>query len=297
VIDLNELAFFAAVAESGSFTQAAKQFDIPKSTLSRRVAKLENRLGVRLLYRSTRHIKLTEAGQLYVERCQRMLEEAQDAENIITNLRAEPSGLLRIGTPLGFGTTFFQSLIKEFLQQYPKVRIEIVMDDHPQDIFSENIDIAFQVGPLPDSSVVAKHIGTARLVFCATKTYINKHGKPTTPDELAEHLIIRHPDSRVITQRGRRDRHFDLSGGLLINDLELICKMTLRDAGIGLVHTLLVEEQLREGKLIPLLADYPCKPFDIFLLYPGRKQLPSKTATFKDFVLDRVVPIAPWEAW
>lgn len=295
MIDLNELAFFAAVAQLGSFTKAAKQLNTPKSTLSRHISQLEKRLNVRLLHRSTRHLTLTEAGKLYYQRCQRVVEEADDAEQLIQNMQAEPSGVLRINAPLAFGTTFFQSLLQDFMARFDKLSIELTMDDHAARFANDDCDVAFHVGPLADSNLVARDIGSARWIFCATEQYLTQNGRPEKPDDLQNHTVIRHPHVPVALQVGNEVKRFELSNKLLINDKEMVRNMTLRHMGIGLIHTLLIEEEIRSAALTPLLLDYPCLEQHVYLVYPGRQQLPSKIIAFVDFVLDRVTPVAPWD--
>lgn len=297
LIDLNELAYFAVVSEQGSITKAAKALAMPKSTLSRRIARLEQRLDVKLMHRNTRRLTLTEAGQLYLSHCRRMLEQAQDAEQLIEDLQAEPSGLLRINTPLAFGTRFFQDLVEAFIRQYPKVRIELLMDDRPTDIIASNIDLAFHVGPLMDSELIARDLGPASWVLCATKEYLREHGTPRRPEDLYEHAIIRHPNVplTLTMDSSGETKNINVQSRLLINDKVMVSHMTLRHLGIGLVHTMLIEEELRSGELIQVLENFPCLEQQVSLLYSSRSQLPSKTTAFIDFVLDRVRPIPPWQ--
>ena len=314
MIDFNALAIFCGIADAGSFTQASKQLNIPKSTLSRRLSQLEQRLGVKLIQRSTRQLMLTEAGLVYYQKCKRMVEEAVDAENMMVNMQSEPSGVLRIATPLAFGTRFFRQLLRDFRAAYPKVQLDILMHDQPLDLIAQKIDIAFRVGALNDSNLVARALGGSHWVFCATPDYIEKHAAPQSLPKLAQHALIYHPDSRLklATNAHSSDKPAtqslthsqDLlaqliaqsqSHGIAVNDLDTVLKLTLDHMGIGLVHSIMIDEHLQSGALIPLLQNYPMNKLEVFMVYPGRNELPAKISMFRDFVMQRVTPTAPWE--
>ena len=293
--DLNEMAIFAIVVNTGSFTKAADKLKLPKSTVSRKVSQLEKRVGVRLINRTTRNLKPTETGKLYYSQCLKMLEQAEEADRIVSNMQAEPSGLLRISTPLSFGTPFFIKVIKRFLEKYPKVNIEIIADNKQVDLLENEVDIAFRIGPLSDSSLIARNIGTARLSLCATPEYLAKHGMPETIQDLEKHTCISHPVSPWIFQTPSGALEYQPPSRMIANDMEMIRNMTKQGFGIGAVPQILISDDLTDESLIPVLPDYPFQDRTFYVVYPSRREPPSKVVAFTDFIFSTCQPIAPWE--
>lgn len=293
--DLNEMAIFAIVVNTGSFTKAADKLKLPKSTVSRKVSQLEKRVGVRLINRTTRNLKPTETGKLYYSQCLKMLEQAEEADRIVTNMQSEPSGLLRISTPLSFGTPFFIKVIKRFLEKYPKVNIEIVADNKQVDLLEHEVDIAFRIGPLSDSSLIARNIGTARLSLCATPEYLAQYGEPKTIQELEQHTCISHPASPWVFQNSTGNIEFQPSSRMIANDMEMIRKMVKQGFGIGAVPQILISDDLNDKSLIPVLPEFPFLDRTFYLVYPSRREPPSKVVAFTDFIFSNCQPIAPWE--
>lgn len=293
--DLNEMAIFAKVVEAGSFTRAADKMGLPKSTVSRKISQLEDRLGVRLLNRTTRVLKPTETGKAYYSHCSKMIEEADEADRVITKMQAEPTGLLRVSAPLSFGVVFLQEAIDEFLYRHPQVNIEIVLDNRNLDLVDDEIDVAFRVGPLVDSSLVARGLGPARLVLCASPEYIKKHGVPERPSDLYKHKIIKHPVPAWEMEGPKGIEYVDAPARLVINDMLLIKNMALRGVGIGSVPLSMAQEEVMAGALVPVLTDYPLTQKEFFLVYPSRRQSPSKVVAFIDFIVERCRPRAPWD--
>tara|TARA_R110001592_G_scaffold248308_1_gene510585 strand:- start:53912 stop:54865 length:954 start_codon:yes stop_codon:yes gene_type:complete len=293
--DLNEMAIFAIVVSTGSFTKAAEKLKLPKSTVSRKVSQLEKRVGVRLINRTTRNLKPTETGKLYFSQCQKMLEQAEEADRIVNNMQSEPSGLLRISTPLSFGTPFFIDVIKQFLVKYPKVNVEIISDNKQIDMLEQEVDIAFRVGPLSDSSLIARNIGTARLSLCATQDYINKYGEPKTIQDLEKHTCISHPVSPWILQTSNGKVEFQPKSRMIANDMEMIRKMVREGFGIGAVPQILISEDIKNKSLIKILPDTPFQERTFYLVYPSRREPPSKVVAFTDFIFTNCQPIPPWE--
>lgn len=293
--DLNEMAIFAIVVSSGSFTRAAEKLKLPKSTVSRKVSQLEKRVGVRLINRTTRNLKPTETGKLYFSQCQKMLEQAEEADRVVNNMQSEPSGLLRISTPLSFGTPFFIGVIKQFLEKYPKVNVEIISDNKQIDMLEHEVDIAFRVGPLSDSSLIARNIGTARLSLCASPDYIKKHGLPKSINDLDSHTCITHPISPWVFQSSNGKVDFQPQSRMIANDMEMIRKMVREGFGIGAVPQILISEDLRNNSLVKILPDMPFQERTFYLVYPSRREPPSKVVAFTDFIFSNCQPVAPWE--
>ncbi len=295
--DLNEMAIFAVVVGSGSFTKAADKLKLPKSTVSRKVSQLEKRVGVRLINRTTRNLKPTETGKLYYQHCVSMLEQAEEADRVVNNMQAEPSGLLRISTPLAFGTPFFVHTIKSFLTLYPKVDIEIISDDKSLDMLDEEIDIAFRVGPLSDSSLVTRNLGTARLSLCASPEYLGKNGSPRNLEDLHHHICISHPASPwLFSAANGQQIEVNVKSRMIANDMEMIKNMTLEGLGIGAAPQILISEDVKAGRLVTLLPETPFVERTFYLVYPSRREPPSKVTAFTDFIFSSCQPVPPWEA-
>ncbi len=294
-MELNEMGVYATVVDLGSFTRAADKLSMPKSTVSRHVSQLEQRLGVRLLNRTTRQLKPTEVGKLYFQHCSRIIEEAEQAREVIQNMQAEPSGLLRLTLPLAFGNEFIQLLIKDFLQLHPKIKVEIQMDNRNLDMLDEELDVAFRMGDLADSSLVARHIGMNRLILCATPAYLQQHGTPETMQDLVDHEFIRHPSAPMTLFKNQKEYPLLTQDRLMLNDMDLVRKMTLQDMGIGMLPKLLACEEVRGGRLVQVMEEYTGPKKDIYLVYAGRRQKAAKVAAFVDFAMERIKESAPWE--
>lgn len=294
MFDLNEMAVFAKVVDTGSFTKAADKLGLPKSTVSRKISQLEERLGVRLLNRTTRALKPTETGKAYYFHCAKMVEEAEDANSVVTNMQSEPTGKLRISAPLAFGEPFLQDLLEEFLSLHPQISIELLLDNRNVDLVEEEYDAAFRVGPLADSSFVARGLGKAQLIICASPEYLEKNGIPRTPQDLHDHSIVRHPTAPWELEGADGVELLELKSRLTLNDMSLIKSLVKRGTGIGMVPGALGLQEFESGELVPLLLDYPMVEKMMYLVYASRKQPPSKLVSFIDFVMDRCRPMAPW---
>jgi len=293
-MELNQMGIFAAVVDRGSFIGASKKLNIPKSTVSRQVGKLEAQIGARLLHRTTRQLKLTEVGKLYFEHCRRIVEEAEQAEQVVQQMQVEPSGLLRISMPLAFGTNFMQALIQEFLNTYPKIDLELEMDNRVIDIVDQEIDVAFRASEVESSSLIARPIGFGQLIVCATPEYIEKHGEPRHPSELEGHEIIRHPGVPLSMHAKNTEIPIPSKSRLLINDMSFIHKMTLGHQGIGIIPAMLALTDISDGKLKHLLQNYGFLRKQFYLVYASR-QKSSKISAFVDFVMARVGEGSAWQ--
>lgn len=292
--DLNEMAIFAKVVEAGSFTKAADRMGLPKSTVSRKISQLEERLDVRLLNRTTRVLKPTETGKIYYQHCSKMLEEAEEADRAITKMQAEPTGLLRISAPLSFGEKFLQEALDIFLSKHPQVSIDLVLDNKNLDLVVDEIDVAFRVGPLADSSLVARKLGPAQMVLCASQSYLDEHGTPAKPSDLYQHVLIKHPVAHLELEGPNGIEYIDAQARVVANDMVFIKNMVKRGLGIGGVPLAIAEDELRAGELIPVLTHYPFVTREFYLVYPSRRQLPSKVVAFIDFIMEHCLEHLPW---
>lgn len=289
--DLNEMGVFATVAEQGSFTKAANKLGMPKSSVSRHVSQLEERLGERLLNRTTRQMKLTEVGKLYFQHCRRIVEEAESARSVVSSMKAQPTGHLRVSAPLAFGSPFLQDVVHEFLQKNKKLSLELVLENRLVDLVDEEIDLAVRLGPLDDSSLVARTMGASVLTICATPAYLEEHGEPKTPQDLANFNLIKHPGAELNFKCGTE---IEMNNRFMVNDMGVVKEMALRGFGLGVVPLMLAAEEVADGRLIPLLVDYPMEEKDFFLVYPSRRQLASKTLAFINFITEKMSEQMQW---
>lgn len=293
--DLNEMAIFARVVEEGSFTRAAEKVGLPKSTVSRKISQLEERIGVRLLHRTTRQLRTTDSGASYYEYCARMVAEAEEADLLVQNMQAEPAGKIKITVPLGFGTEFFSGVVREFMQLHPKMALDIRMENKVVDLVGEDVDVAIRVADLPDSSMVARSMGTAVLMLVASPEYIAKRGTPETLGDLKDHDYIHYMDSPIemVGPGGIQESYFHPR--LIIDDMRFSLTLVLEGGGIAAIPLMLCAEHLMEGNLVRLLPNYHFPHRSLNLVYPSRKQLSTKVLAFIDFMLEKCRPQAPWE--
>ena len=286
-----EMASFVAVVEAGSFVGAADATGLSKAAVSRHVAELEQRLGARLLHRTTRRLSLTDDGQLFFTRAKEMLAAIDEAESEISSRSGEPSGLLRINAPLTFGVLHLAPLWGRFAQLYPKVSLDIELSDRVVDLVEEGYDLAVRITNLPSSQLVSRRLASTRMVACASPQYLALHGTPAHPDELAQHEVISYsywaarnewtftaPDDSLITVRTHARIH--------ANNGDTCRAAALHHQGIILQPDFLVADDLRRGDLVELLPAYRAMTLGIHAVYPSRKHLPIKTRRLVDFLVE-----------
>lgn len=298
---LSDIAVFVRVVEAGSFTAAADKLGLSQSAVSKSVNRLEERMGTRLLNRSTRKLSLTEAGAALHERGARALAEIEDAELEITRLQTEPRGVLRVNAPMSFGILHVAPLVPAFLERYPELTIDLQLDDRLTDLVEEGFDCAIRIKALSDSTLVAKRLGPCRQVVCAAPDYWRRHGMPQTPRELKDHAVLtyvnraspgewefRAPDGARIKVQA--------SGRLQSNNGLALTESALRGLGILISPTFYIGAALKQRKLVPALTDHAIVPeLDIHAVYPGRRHLSPKVRAFIDFVAERFGPEPYWE--
>ena len=290
MIDLNEMAIFAEVIASGSFTKAGKCLGLPKSTVSRKISLLEERLGVRLIQRTTRSLHLTDAGTAYFQQCSRIVSEAKEADLLAIQKQAIPSGLIKISAPPGF--LFLSEYIAEFLAKFDQINIEINSDKRMVDLVTEGIDLAFRVGPLENSSLIARLLGVTRLVLCATPEYLKRYGVPETYNELKNHRLIQGIPWDIVDEAGLFS--VDLPKRIITNENEMARRLTLKGFGISLLSELDCAADIRSGHLKPVLNDHPLPEKKIYLLYPSNQYVSLKVKKFIEFILDQWKFNPPW---
>jgi len=219
---------FVTVVESGGFSPAAKLLGISKSAVSKRVTQLEEQMGVKLLHRTTRKLSLTEAGEHFFQHARIAHQAAKDAQDAVAQLQGEPQGRLRINTPMSFGRLHIAPLIPEFLKRYPKISIEMVMDDKVADLIGEGFDIAIRGGDLPDSSLIARKLAPLRNVLCASPEYIETHGRPIELSQLTDHNCLIFTYSKDIKEwlfiKDGQTQSVEVTGNYNVNNSEAYVK-------------------------------------------------------------------------
>jgi LysR family transcriptional regulator, transcriptional activator for dmlA len=287
----SELTFFATLVKAGSLTAAARELNVTPPAISKRLQQLENRLGVRLLHRTTRRIGLTHEGEVYLENARRILDEIDEMESAVSSSRVAPRGLLRVNAPLGFGRTYITPLVSDFAKQYPDVQVQLQLSDHPLILADESIDVGIRFGDLPDARVVARRIAPNRRLLCASPTYLEKHGIPQTPEELPRHncLILRQNETASgiwRLTRGRKAHTVKVHGNLSSNDGEVVLKWALDGHGVLQRAEWDIAKYVRSGRLRLVLSDYALPPADIYAVYPQRNHMSAKVSAFIDYLIE-----------
>ena len=293
------MAVFARVAEAKRFTEAARRLGMSKSMVSKEVTKLEKSLGARLLNRTTRGLSLTEIGAAFYEHCARVIQEAEEAELLVGRLHGQPRGVLKLTTPVAFGTLHIAPALPEFLAQYPDVRIDLTISDRFFDLAEEGYDLAIRIARELPPNVVARHLAPINRVVCATSSYFDKHGVPETPSDLSQHncLIYTHanPDSvwRFRAEGGQVD--VPVRGNLTLNDDEALWQTVLGGLGISLLPTFIVGKDLQAGRLQAVLAQYVPSERNLHALYLPNRHLAAKVRVFIDFLVARFAAPPYWD--
>lgn len=292
MMDLNELAIFAKVVEAGGFTAAADALGLPKSTVSRKVSQLESRLGVRLLQRTTRKVKPTELGAAYFERCARILAEAEEAERSVSQEQETPRGLLRVSAPVETGTAPLGALMAEYLELFPQVQLEMDLSNRMVDLVEEGYDIAIRAGNLPDSSLVARRLGTARFIVSASPAYLEQHGRPETPDDLKRHhCLLYGRGGQGFTFRFQGPNvlaSVHLHGRFVANNHDVLRNAAQTGLGVAIMPNNLCIQAIRDGSLVSLLNGWNLPEHGIYAVYPSPRHLTPKVRSFVDFLSERL---------
>lgn len=281
---------FVAVVEKGKFSAAAQSLGVSKSAVSKRINQLENHLGVRLLHRTTRKLSLTEAGARYYEHAAKALRAASKAEDAVTELQGEPQGKLKISSPMSFGRLHVAPLIPRFLQRYPKLQIDLVMDDKNIDLVAVGVDVAIRAGDMPNSTLIARKLAPLRQVLCACPSYIERYGMPVTPSELCNHNCILFSYSGDANEwalnKDGQSEVVMVSGSYRVNNSEAILEALLDGIGIGRLPTFVAGPDLKAGNLVRVLDSYHLPNHTFYAVFPEREYMPAKVRAFLDFAVD-----------
>jgi len=293
MIDLNDVALFVQVAEAGSFAEAARRASIPSNTASRRIQQLEEQLGLRLFHRSTRKLTLTDAGEGFYARCAREVEALSAAAVELSGGSQVPSGKVRVAAAADFFNWFLMDWVTEFLEAYPKVRLEFVLNDARADLVAEGIDVALRAGKVSEPSLIARRLGSNRAFMTASPAYLAARGAPASVDELAEHdcLVVPPPTGRTVWHLDGPGgpEEVQVTGRFCANAAHVLLKASLAGLGIVLLPEMMTAAHLRSGQLVQVLPEYGVKGLDVYLVYLSRRQLPRAVSAFVEFAKTRIV--------
>ena len=286
------LPIFVTVVECGSFSLASQKLGLSKSAVSKRITLLEQSLGIQLLHRTTRSLSLTEAGARYFDYVRPAVKLAADGLDAISELQQAPQGSLRIAVPMVFGRLHIAPLIPEFLRRYPKIQLQMQMDDKTTDLIAGGFDLAIRIGELPDSSLIARKIAPCLSVICASPEYLARHAAPQTPQQLSQQNCLFYSYFRdgvewtFLSPQG--PTRIPPNGNYQVNNSDAIHQATLDGLGIANLPRFMVEADLHAGRLQALLADHPLPEHGIYAVYPQRKYLPTKVSVLIEFLMEKL---------
>jgi DNA-binding transcriptional LysR family regulator len=287
---ISDLAFFVLLARLGKLNATAQALGVTPPTASKRLAALEQRLGVRLVQRTTRRISLTAEGEAYLADGARLLDELQALEQTVAGARATPRGLLRVHGTLGFGRQQLAPAISQFALAHPEVDVQLQLSDLPVNLVAQGLDVAVQFGALPDAQLTARRLASNRRVLCAAPRYLQARGEPLRPADLAGHacIVLRENDDTFGTwhlQHSGRQETVKVRGRLSTNDGETALRWALDGHGILLRSAWDAAPYLRSGRLRPVLPDWQPPSGDVTAVYPSRQNLSARTRAFVDFLV------------
>jgi DNA-binding transcriptional LysR family regulator len=288
-VDLDEILVFTRVVQKNSFSAAARALGMPKSTVSRKLAELEARIGARLLQRTTRSVALTDIGRVYYEHCVRIVADVEEAALAVARLQSTPRGLVRVSVPLAL--SMLGPIIAEYLQRYPDVRVDMLCTDRRVDLVEERFDLALRAGSTPDSSVIARRLGQIRRRLVAAPAVLKKLGKPRDLAELETRpcLVFAPEGGTWDLRRGPKRGSVTVLPRLVVNDYEMLRAVARAGFGIALLPEHLCAEDLREGRLVPVLEGWAAPEVPVFALYPSARHLSPTVMALLDLVRERLL--------
>lgn len=289
----SEMDMFVRVIEAGGFTEAARRAGVSKSAVSKQISALEQRLGARLLNRTTRRVSPTEIGLAYYDRVARVLAEAEEADAIAAALQGAPRGELRVSAPQSFGTLKLAPAVADFISEHEEIRVHLTLDDRFVELISEGFDLAIRVGALEDSTLKAKKIGEMQLKLIASPSYLQKHGEPSSVDQLNDHNLLHYSylasgrSWKLIGPNGS-ERQIRASGSLTVNNGSALLTAVERGVGICLSPDFIAEESLAAGRVRQILPDASPEPLGVWAVTPPGRFMQPKVRAFIDFLTARL---------
>lgn len=292
MIDLNDLRVFESVASRRSFSAAAKALGMPNSSVSRGVKRLETAVGTRLIQRTTREVGLTEAGAALHTRCVEMLARVDEAVDFVGSLGTQPRGLLRVNVPIGIGYSLLAKFLPEFLRRCPEIVIALELNSRLVDLVAEGVDVSIRMGPLPDSRLVARRLGTIQFMLCASPTYLEREGAPSSLDELPGHATLERlgldgkPRNWTLSRNGSEPVKVEIQPRLTVNDPGMIHKLVVEGVGIGCLPSHLCHADVQSGRLVRLFPEWSTPAVEMSVVYPSNRELSPAIRAFVDLLVE-----------
>jgi len=295
--DLNDMAVFASVVKTGSFTAAGKALSLPKSNVSRRIARLEDTLNVRLLERTTRKLRLTEIGQSLYHHAQRIVEEADSANSLVESMTSRPRGILRVSASVFTGQKLLTPILPEFLKLFPELHLHLELSNRRIDLIEEGFDVAIRIGSMKDSTMIARYLGSIRIYLYCSPDYISFMGKPTGPEDLIDHHLLMMSDmsagaDETLRLKGTRgEEKISLTPYCSINDFQTLHHFASEGLGIAALPEYLCRKDFNSGSLERVLPTWEIPPVEFHAVYPSRRGAMPKLMVFLDFVKNKFIEI------
>jgi len=279
---------FVAVVEQGGFTAAGRQLNVSTSFVSRQVSRLEDRLDVRLLQRTTRKVHLTDMGQVYYERSREILDQLETLESEMADLQEKPKGLVRIAAAGEYAERFVAPVVAEFVEKYPEVSVELTVSMQLVDIIDEGFDLAIRMSSLTDSSLIARKIEQRRIMVCASPSYLKEHGRPKTPEDLRTHNCLTFPDMPWRFKYPDRIQEIKVRGTWNSNNGHVLVAAAKQGIGVVRFSEYYLEALVSSGKLEIVLQDYEVDDAASWIIYPNRRHLPTRVRYLVEFLLNEL---------
>ena len=298
MIDKNAMALYVKVVENNSFSKAAQREGVPVSTVSRKISELEKALGVRLLERSTRRLRMTEIGQDYYERCRRGLEEFEAANLMVSDQQAEVSGRLRLSVPPSLSEVVVIPLIEAFQALYPNAIVNCLVTDRHVNHIEDGIDISLRVGELKDSSLVARRLLRYRSVLVASPRYLERAGAPSHPNELPLHALVAfsrwEPTVTWRLENNGETHNITVQPRIAINDYAGVQSAVIDSLGISEVPSIICGQRLQDGSFVEVMPEWQFAPVTLSAIYPSNRNLSRLVRLFRDLCVERIEALVPY---
>lgn len=296
----NEMLVFSRVATLGSFSAAARELDLTPSAVSKLISRLEDRLGVRLFQRTTRSLRLTDEGSLFLESCRDILLDIERAELEVAALQSRVTGTLNVTAISAFARTQLCKVMPAFMSRYPDLRVELSLTERQVDLISEHIDMAILISEeVTDQSLISRKLATNKRVICASPAYIKKHGAPRTPEDLLNHNCLTHSSIHHFNDWQFRDgddiKVLSIQGNFRTNSASALHEAVKAGIGIARLATFVTQPSLDSGELVPLLTEHTHDTSNILAVYPHRRHLSTRVRAFIDFLIEQFTPVPPWD--
>ena len=286
--DLNDMMLFIAVIDAGSFTLAADRLNIPKANLSRKISRLERRLGVTLLERTTRSQHITEAGKNYLAHCRRIHLEVDLAEASIAQILNKVEGPLKIGASVGIGHEVLKPVLGQFMRQYPQINLQLDLLNRRVDLIEQGFDLVIRIGTLEDSRLIAKRLGQVSRKIYASSEYLKRCGTITSIEQLDQYEFLLmssvQSDGRVALNSGKQRREFRVTPKMLVDDFLILKQMAIEGVGIAIIPDYMCHQEVKAGTLIPLFEDWGMPDVEVYTLYPRHRSNIPRVKVFLEFI-------------